>query len=607
MRYNSVMGDWATRKANFQLESHQQFAAVLSTRRRQIAMRLLLPAIVAPVYAVFTGSFITVMAGVLGYFLLQAIEVWVFPRALIQQRMAHARWRTAALAVVAVNGVIFGSVGIVAAVFGGPWGAACGALWVSGAILNAVLTSVGCRPVFVAALLPQIGYFIVLSLLAMPLGASPGQAAAFAVTAGLNITAALLAWRLYQNTLAAEREAKALAQAATAAKSAFVAMVSHELRTPLSAVLAGAAELEGRSRSACDRLSARLILDSARMMNSLLNDLLDMSKIEAGRLTIEEVPYDLQSLVEDTLKFWSAAARKKGISLQLETGPSLGWARGDPFRLRQILNNLLSNAIKFTDDGAVAVRVLTSTQPHGEFLQVEVTDTGPGIPPRQLERLFNAFEQLEASTARTHGGTGLGLNISRQLAKLMGGDLTVNSLAGDGTTFSLRLPHTRLEGAVERADCEQPVAPSMNLRVLIVDDHEINRKAFSLMLRPFCRRIVTAKDGQGALELLSINEFDVVLMDMNMPVMGGVEAVKRLRGSNGMNRNTPVVALTASSAVDHVDQCRSAGMQAFVNKPVEAHQLFAAIEAVLGSINAEQDIDCPTYPGTGGSGGSSDR
>ena len=182
-----------------------------------------------------------------------------------------------------------------------------------------------------------------------------------------------------------------------------------------------------------------------------------------------------------------------------------------------------------------------------------MTDTGPGIPPRQLERLFNAFEQLEASTARTHGGTGLGLNISRQLAKLMGGDLTVKSLAGDGTTFSLRLPHTRLEGAVEREDCEQPVAPSMDLRVLIVDDHEINRKAFSLMLRPFCGRIVTAKDGQAALELLSINEFDVVLMDMNMPVMGGVEAVKRLRGSNGMNRNTPVVALTASSAVDHVD------------------------------------------------------
>ena len=174
-------------------ESDQQFAAVISTRRRQIAMRLLLPAIVAPIYAVFTGSFMAAVAGVLGYFLLQALEVWVFPRALIERRMEGARWRAAALAVVAVNGVIFGSVGIVAAVFGGPWGAACGALWVSGAILNAVLTSVGCRPVFVAALLPQIGYFIILALLAMPLGAPLGQAVALAVTAGLNVTAALLA------------------------------------------------------------------------------------------------------------------------------------------------------------------------------------------------------------------------------------------------------------------------------------------------------------------------------------------------------------------------------------------------------------------------------
>ena len=577
-------------------ESDQQFAAVISTRRRQLAMRLLLPAIVAPIYAVFTGSFMATVAGVLGYFLLQALEVWVFPRALIERRMEGTRWRAAALAVVAVNGVIFGSVGIVAAVFGGPWGAACGALWVSGAILNAVLTSVGCRPVFVAALLPQIGYFIILALLAMPLGAPLGQAVALAVTAGLNVTAALLAWRLYQNTLAAEREAKALAQAATAAKSAFVAMVSHELRTPLSAILAGATEVGGRSRDACDRSSARLILDSARMMRSLLNDLLDMSKIEAGRLTIEEVPYDLQALVEDTLQFWSAEARKKGVSLRLEAGPILGWARGDPFRLRQIFNNLLSNAIKFTDDGGVVVRVTTPVDAHGELLQVEVTDTGPGMTPDQLERLFVAFEQLDASTARTHGGTGLGLNISRQLAELMGGDLAVVSDAGGGTTFTLKLPLARLDGTFEPEGYEQPVTPSVDLRVLIVDDHEINRRAFGLMLQPFCSQVVTAQDGQAALALLATSEFDVVLMDMNMPVMGGLEAVRRLRDSNGMNRNTPVIALTASSSADHVDQCRAAGMQAFVNKPVEAHKLFAAIEAVLDSMNAEQGIGHPPHP-----------
>lgn len=179
-------------------ESDQQFAAVISTRRRQIVMRLLLPVIVAPIYTVFTGSFIAAAAWVLGYFLLQVLEVWIFPRGLIERRMEGGRWRGAALAVVAANGVIFGSFGIVAAVFGGPWGAACGALWVSGAILNAVLTSVGCRPVFTAALLPQIGYFVILAFLAMPLGASLGQAVALAVTAGVNVIAALLAWQLYQ-------------------------------------------------------------------------------------------------------------------------------------------------------------------------------------------------------------------------------------------------------------------------------------------------------------------------------------------------------------------------------------------------------------------------
>jgi len=571
-------------------------------------MRLSLPVIVAPIYVSFTGSLVAAAAWVLGYFLLQALEVGIFPRVLIERRMDDTRWRSAALAVVAVNGVIFGSFGIVAAVFGGPWGVACGALWVSGAILNAVLTSVGCRPVFTAALLPQIGYFVILVLLAMPLGASLGQAVALAVTAGLNVTAALLAWRLYQKTLAAEREAKAQAQAATAAKSAFVAMVSHELRTPLSAILAGAAAVEGRSRDACDRSGAGLILDSARMMQSLLNDLLDMSKIEAGRLTTEDVPYDLQALVEDTVRFWSAEAHKKGISLRLEAGAMLGWARGDRTRLRQIFNNLLSNAIKFTDDGGVVVRVTTPVYAHGELLRVEVTDTGPGMTPDQLERLFVAFEQLDASTARTHGGTGLGLSISRQLAELMGGDLAVVSDAGAGTTFSLKLPLARLDGTFEPEGYEQPVTPSMDLRVLIVDDHEINRRAFGMMLRPFCRQVVTAQDGQAALELLAISEFDVVLMDMNMPVMGGLEAVRRLRNSNGMNRNTPVIALTASSSADHVDHCRAAGMQAFVNKPVEAHKLFAAIEAVLDSMNAELDIATPPLPlATTGAGSPADR
>lgn len=179
--------------------------------------------------------------------------------------------------------------------------------------MNAVLTSVGCRPVFTAALLPQVGYFVILVVLAVPLGASPGHAVALAVTAGLNVTAALLAWRLYQKTLAAEHEARARAEAATAAKSAFVAMVSHELRTPVSAILAGAAAINGRSRDTRDRSNASLILDSARMMRSLLNDLLDLSKIEAGCLMVEEVPYDLSESDRDRMRCSGPKSRRHGL------------------------------------------------------------------------------------------------------------------------------------------------------------------------------------------------------------------------------------------------------------------------------------------------------
>jgi CheY-like chemotaxis protein len=394
----------------------------------------------------------------------------------------------------------------------------------------------------------------------------------------------MLAWRQFARMLSGEQAAREAAESATEAKSAFIAMISHELRTPISAILAGSADLESdidpRRRS-----NGALIGESARMMRTLLNDLLDLSKLEVGKMAVETIAYDVDAIMRDTAEFWSEPARRKGLELRLlgRTGAPIPVA-GDPTRLRQILNNLLSNAIKFTETGAVALRfVAEPNAAGGHDLTVEVVDTGPGMTPEQQARLFTAFDQLGAATARTHGGTGLGLNISRQLARLMGGELEASSRAGHGATFTLRLT---LEAAtVASVVPETPTAPEADfaarLKVLVADDHQINRRAFSLMLESAGVNVTTADDGVEALERLGREAFDVILMDLNMPRMGGLEASGRLRRTSGPNRDTPIIALTASVTPGDVALCLGAGMNAFVMKPVDATELFNAINAVL--------------------------
>jgi signal transduction histidine kinase/ActR/RegA family two-component response regulator len=571
------------------LDIARQFATVMTARAGQVRLRLALPVVIAAIFHRFTGWPLAI-AWVLAYSAAQALDRLIMPPARIPALMRKPRMRAAALAMVALNGVVFSSYAVLAVAQNtDPWYLAWAALLVSGVVMNAVLTSAGSRAVFVTAMAPQACVFVLLAVITLSHGAPVDHALAMAAAGGLNIFAAVMAWRLFERMLSAEQAARETAENATEAKSAFIAMVSHELRTPISAILAGAAEMEGdpdpRRHS-----NGALIGESARMMRTLLNDLLDLSKLEVGKMAVESIPYDLAALMRDAAEFWSGAADRKGLPLRLagEVGEPLPVV-GDPTRLRQILNNLLSNAIKFTEIGAVALRFETRTTESGALvLTAQVVDTGPGLTVEQHARLFTAFDQLGAATARTHGGTGLGLNISRQLARLMGGDLEAASRPGHGATFTLTIP-LEPAAAVSIAD---PVAVSQaasavetgiagRLKVLVADDHQINRRAFSLMLESAGVEVTTADDGVEALQRLAAERFDVILMDLNMPRMGGLEATERLRRSAGPNRDAPIIALTASVTPGDVALCRGAGMNAFVMKPVDAGELFAAINQVL--------------------------
>ena len=555
--------------------------SVMQARARQLRFRLALPLIIAPAFHQLTGWEIAT-AWVATYLALQCLESSILPIHRIADRLLSPVWRRVVLGLVVLNGAVFGAFGIAQANLGGATGVACGALLLCGAAMNAVLISAGSRQVFFAAMAPQVAYFVMLPFVADGGNGAPFDVFALGLAAALNVAAAALAWRLSARILLAEQSARNAAEKATAAKSAFVAMISHELRTPISAILAGAAEIE---RAGSDEMKSNgaLITSSARMMRELLNDLLDLSKMEAGRMSVESIPFELSQLLRDTVAFWSVEAGKKGVAMVVEQDDNLiSWVSGDPTRLRQILNNLLSNAIKFTDAGRIVMAVSQVDEPGQSSIRFAVSDSGRGMTGAQQSRLFTPFDQLDDATARTHGGTGLGLAISRQLARLMAGDLTATSELGQGSTFVLIVPLPATE-AGKCADPKVALPSSAGLRVLIADDHEVNRRAFALILGPLCERVVTVSNGLEALAALELSAFDLVLMDMNMPIMGGLEAVGALRSGKGPNAATPVVALTASVSDADRAACAAAGMDGFVGKPVEASELFTILDQVLNT------------------------
>ncbi|HST91577.1 MAG TPA: ATP-binding protein [Brevundimonas sp.] len=611
------------------------WALAIRQRRKALLQRLGMAAASGLVFSPLLGWALSI-GWVVGYFIIQGLDLWVFSpiNSGKTERLTGIR-KAFGWAMLALNAGYFGSLSIPMWVLGGPMGGICAAMLLSAGAIYSIINAPRSASVMITTASLQFVYLAATPVFMAAYGAPTGFVAAAAIAVGVFITYCLSTWqrmneaRLAESAARVEADQKRMdAERVMEGRSAFLAAIGHDLRTPISAILTGAAELERGAKDAAARSQAHLITDAGYMMKALLDDLLDHAKLDAGHMTVDEMDFDLRELLNQTVRLWRGPARAKGLKFRVEGAASVPTAvRGDPMRLRQVLNNLISNAMKFTSEGSITLRLQAwADEPGGHAILIEVADTGPGMTPDQVSRLFTPFDQTIEGVSAIHGGTGLGLAISRQLAELMGGHLTARSRPGAGARFTLSLNLEAGENlpavapaldqqsrdAVARALSGRtpapeadvaPLIPALNapaadtpgaddalpqdedegrpMRVLVVDDHDINRRAIQLILQPLGCDIATAVDGMAALKICEDEAFDLIFMDVRMPELDGRETTRRIRAGGGPNALVPIIAVTADTAADDIAACTAAGMTYFVPKPITPPMLLGAITHVM--------------------------
>ena len=628
------------------------WVGAIRQRRKALLQRLGMAAASALVFSPLIGWDVAA-AWVLGYFLIQSLDLWAFAPVVGDRAQKLTGFRAMAGDVLLfLNASYFGSLSIPLWLVGGPMGGVCAAMLLSAGAIYSMINAPRSRRVLVLTVLPQFLYLTSIPFFMALFGGSTGFVTAAAIAVGVFITYCLSTWQRMNEARTAESAARVEAEQKRMdavrimeGRSAFLATVGHDLRTPISAILTGAAELERGAGDGSARAQARLINDAGLMMKALLDDLLDHAKLEAGHMTVDAVDFDLRELLNQTVRLWRGPVRAKGVKFRVEGASTMpSSVRGDPMRLRQVLNNLISNAVKFTSTGSITIRLNGwMEEPGGHAILIEVADTGPGMTAAQISRLFTPFDQTQDGVSARHGGTGLGLSISKQLADLMGGRLTARSRPGEGARFTLALrlqPGEMTEAVTPGLDQEsrdavarvlwnrqattvapqvleqarpapaptpapvvapgpvpapvaeaapEPVAEEAYdeedegrpMRVLVVDDHDINRRAIQLILQPLGCDIATAADGMAAQKICEQTAFDLIFMDVRMPELDGRETTKRIRAGNGPNADVPVIAVTADTAPEDIAACTAAGMTYFVPKPITPPMLLGAITHVM--------------------------
>ena len=398
------------------------------------------------------------------------------------------------------------------------------------------------------------------------------------------------AFQEHQAHLIEELEtARDRANAAIDAKSNFLGVISHELRTPMNGVLGAAQLLSATRLEETQREYLSIIRNSGDNLLSLLNDILDMTKIEAGKMFVDFVDVVVDDLHKRVVGPFQAQAEAKGLEFRMVfEGESPATVKGDPLRVCQVIQNLLANAVKFTDAGAVTYTVRSERLSDKVVrFDYEVRDTGSGIATPDLERLFQPFTQVDGSSTRRFGGTGLGLTISRRMANIMGGDIAVTSTYGEGSTFTFSVEAEVVEWTLmpPAEAIEAEVGDGRHLTVLVVEDHPVNRMILEAWMGSAGHISATAENGQIAVDMAQSQAFDLIIMDVNMPVMDGLTATRAIRDSGGANAETPIVVLSASARNEDHEAGLEAGADAYLNKPID----FAALARVMNRVGNGRD------------------
>jgi CheY-like chemotaxis protein/nitrogen-specific signal transduction histidine kinase len=386
-------------------------------------------------------------------------------------------------------------------------------------------------------------------------------------------------------TVDAERRLRERAEAADRAKSDLLAVVSHELRTPMGAVISMSELLLNGQLDPTQRRYAETLQQSAKSLLTVLNDILDFSKLEAGRFELDSAVFDLHELVRGVGSELQARSREKGIEGLVNVGPSCPrFAIGDASRVRQVLTNLIDNAVKFTSAGSVRLHANAGGAGGRLKLRFDVTDTGIGFGEFQKQRLFQPYAQA-AHSASQYGGTGLGLSIAKRLIDLMGGEIGCESAPGQGSLFWFTIPAERAEAAPSK---EAQATGTLSGHVLVVEDNAVNRMLIGAYLEEFGLTHDVVDNGAQALKQLAAKDYDLVLMDIMMPELDGVETTKRIRNMGGEAAEVPIVAVTAHAMKGDREDYLTAGMDGYVSKPIRGRELFGALEPYLSDDGGEE-------------------
>ncbi len=502
---------------------------------------------------------------------------------------------------VAQTGVVYSFFPVLLWFLWGEPGKVFGVVWLCGALLHAILLMHHERRTFIAALTPHLFYFFGLPLYSLITGnhLERWPAVAILIVGAIYMGHLLVAFRENEKSSAGMRQARehaverqAAAEHANQAKSAFLANISHEIRTPMNGILGMAAALESGALSSAQAKQVKIIRDSGDMLLTILNDLLDFSKIEANHIEFEAAPFNFSEIVETVESLHRPQAEKKNLSLTAlcEGDGEVEWI-GDAHRIIQALHNLVSNAIKFTDDGGVTVRFVIPSSTSAP-IRIEVKDTGIGVSESQAARIFEPFTQADVTTTRKYGGTGLGLSITKGLIEAMGGALSVQSTPGAGATFTVKLPLERATGA-ERSVAITASAPTAvteavveKLRILAAEDNIVNQAVLKNFLYAAGHDVEFVENGLLAVEACKTQDFDIVLMDISMPVMDGVEALREIRfleRDRDVKSGVPMIAVSAHAMRQQIDEYLQAGFDGYITKPVKPAQLHSEIARVIES------------------------